>query len=296
MYCSYTGKYLKLMELLPLVAKASYSRWMELFDLYIYTVCTTFVAPKYLIRLFSGNAPSDMKTDTLRSTVEHIRKNLQFNVHSYMESSSSGHALNNNNNSNCIAIPETIIRNPNAIEHPTPGNLSGLAERCVASETLVFIECVIDELQPIVRKCLSRDEDKVLEKCIDRKECVAQLRTFIYATIAPSIIQAGEIPGLILNHQHTSWNLNHFSERHHPYVIDIIEQCGAFWGRVQNLSHGAIPMRIRQEIWSFAIRAVMESLVEGFSKVKDCTLQGRALMSMDIQALQNGLNSINTTR
>ncbi|RLO05865.1 hypothetical protein DYB28_009558, partial [Aphanomyces astaci] len=61
------------------------------------------------------------------------------------------------------------------------------------------------------------------------------------------------------------------------------------------LQGSAVPVAVRDELWAVVVRAVMEALVDGYANVKKCSAEGRALMSMDLMALQNGLDLINHT-
>ncbi len=65
---------------------------------------------------------------------------------------------------------------------------------------------------------------------------------------------------------------------------------------IGTLQGSSVPMSVRDEIWSFVVRSIMEALVEGYARVKMCSIEGRALMSMDLMALQNGLDLINHVR
>eukprot|EP00904_Undaria_pinnatifida_P002484 jgi/Undpi1/12236/HiC_scaffold_5.g01912.m1 len=50
-----------------------------------------------------------------------------------------------------------------------------------------------------------------------------------------------------------------------------------------------VPMRAREMAWRGVVDAALMSLLRGFSRVKRCSTEGRALMSMDLQALTLGL-------
>ena len=44
-------------------------------------------------------------------------------------------------------------------------------------------------------------------------------------------------------------------------------------------------MQLRERLLEYGCEAVAEVVVEGFSRVKRCTNEGRALMSLDLQVL-----------
>jgi hypothetical protein len=73
----------------------------------------------------------------------------------------------------------------------------------------------------------------------------------------------------------------------------VVRKCGEAWGGLQIVADGAVSMDAREEIWSSMVQSIMETLLSGFSQVGHCTPQGRALMTLDLYVLQNGLDLIN---
>ncbi|CAN6983665.1 unnamed protein product [Brassica oleracea var. botrytis] len=52
---------------------------------------------------------------------------------------------------------------------------------------------------------------------------------------------------------------------------------------VNGLAHGGIPQEVQNLLLEYGIEIFAETLVEGLSRIKICTDEGRALMSLDIQ-------------
>ena len=50
-----------------------------------------------------------------------------------------------------------------------------------------------------------------------------------------------------------------------------------------------VPARARRLVWRGVVDGLLLSLLRGFSRAKRCSTEGRALMSMDLQALALGL-------
>lgn len=53
---------------------------------------------------------------------------------------------------------------------------------------------------------------------------------------------------------------------------------------------------MQELLFEYATDGIGEALVEGFSRVKRCTNEGRALMSLDLQVLLNGLQNLSPTK
>lgn len=57
-----------------------------------------------------------------------------------------------------------------------------------------------------------------------------------------------------------------------------------------------IPPQVQLPIWTEIVQGVMAAVLEGFARVEKCSSEGRALMSVDLQAVQAGLDEIQQVR
>ncbi|PKI62025.1 hypothetical protein CRG98_017577 [Punica granatum] len=64
---------------------------------------------------------------------------------------------------------------------------------------------------------------------------------------------------------------------------------GEFKHYKTRLMHGGIHKEVQDILLEHGLEIVAETLTEGLSRVKRCTDEGRALMSLDLQVLINGL-------
>ena len=62
--------------------------------------------------------------------------------------------------------------------------------------------------------------------------------------------------------------------------------------RVQSELGATVPASTVRRVWEALVENVLDDVLEGFSAAKRCTDMGRALMSMDLDALQRGLEKI----
>ncbi|RHY30211.1 hypothetical protein DYB32_004534 [Aphanomyces invadans] len=155
--------------------------------------------------------------------------------------------------------------------------------RVLAMETVAFQWLVLSIVAaPPQERCLDNEADR--HRALDA--VVQEARAYVYAGLVPPAIQASAIPPLIAN---ASWDIAHMSTQHNEYVVTLVRNCGMFWGTLQG---SAVPIAVRDELWAVVVRAVMEALVDGYANVPKCSTEGRALMSMDLMALQNGLDLI----
>ncbi|KAK2980296.1 hypothetical protein RJ640_006294 [Escallonia rubra] len=69
--------------------------------------------------------------------------------------------------------------------------------------------------------------------------------------------------------------------------VDLL--LGEFKHYKTRLAHGGIKKEVQDLLLEYGVENLAETLVEGLSRVKKCTDEGRALMSLDLQVLINGL-------
>ncbi|KAG2293237.1 hypothetical protein Bca52824_039906 [Brassica carinata] len=66
--------------------------------------------------------------------------------------------------------------------------------------------------------------------------------------------------------------------------------CTKLFEQTCMLAHGGIPQEVQNLLLEYGIEIFAETLVEGLSRIKICTDEGRALMSLDIQEKLSGGN------
>ncbi|KAL8497821.1 hypothetical protein ACS0TY_021239 [Phlomoides rotata] len=69
--------------------------------------------------------------------------------------------------------------------------------------------------------------------------------------------------------------------------VDLL--LGEFKHYKTRIAHGGIQKEVQDLLLEYGLENVVETLIECLSRVKRCTDEGRALMSLDLQVLINGL-------
>eukprot|EP00268_Persea_americana_P031621 TRINITY_DN3083_c0_g1_i1.p1 TRINITY_DN3083_c0_g1~~TRINITY_DN3083_c0_g1_i1.p1 ORF type:complete len:178 (-),score=20.86 TRINITY_DN3083_c0_g1_i1:241-774(-) len=82
------------------------------------------------------------------------------------------------------------------------------------------------------------------------------------------------------------WEVKELGLEHNGYVDLLL---GEFKHYKSRLSHCGAHKEIQDLLLEYGVENVAETLIEGLSRVKKCTDEGRALMSLDLQVLINGL-------
>lgn len=305
--CSFCGVYLKMMEHLPTIAWDIMLMLNRIFEFYAYAVFTSFADREAIVQLLHGQGDGNSgswKSDGLRSNICRIAEEMLAGE-TYLQASVVLNGTDADKPQSAATRPSSvgqqsaqktvtlrrITRIPAALEDASESNLFALAERCIACEVVCTQVRLLRAIESTARSYLPDRYHCLMEEVYTRNKVLAdELRSFMYRSIAVKLV---DVPSLLRAISQISWNISDIRERHNEYIVALVQKCGEAWGGLQILADGSIPVDAREEIWSAMVQTIMETLLSGFSAVPHCTPQGRALMSMDLLALQNGLDLIN---
>ncbi len=194
-------------------------------------------------------------------------------------------------------------------------SLYGLSQRAVAVESCFFILEILKSLQPQVLAVLPKsatlsDNRGTCETYMEQvTQSLTQLRVFVYRCAAPRLVGAARLIEAIEAQQ---WNQNRIREEANFYTEEVCATCQDLWAKIKGpdgqaagppgmgamggLDNMYIPPQVQLPIWNEVVQAVMAALLEGFARVERCSTEGRSLMSMDLQAVQSGLDEVQKVR
>jgi hypothetical protein len=86
----------------------------------------------------------------------------------------------------------------------------------------------------------------------------------------------------------STWEDDDIHEYSNSYVEDLHEKMSEIWGIMSTSS--SLPYPLLKYSWDQLVRSAFHTLIEGFSKVTNCSTGGRSFMSMDLNTLSDGLN------
>lgn len=293
-----------MMEHLPTIAWDIMLMLNRIFEFYAYAVFTSFTDRDAVIELLHGRSDdgSDLwRWGGLKLNISRIADEMLAGE-TFLQTSVALHAKPQHSTSKAGQQPSAptiektvtlrrITRVPVALEDANERNLYALAERCIACEVVCTQVRLLKAMEATARSYLPDRYHCLMEEVYTRNKVIAdQLRSFMYRSIAAKLVDA---PSLLHAISQIEWDITYISEHHNDYIVHLVQKCGEAWGGLQILADGSIPVDAREEIWAAMVQSIMETLLSGFSSVTKCTPQGRALMSMDLHALQNGLDLIN---
>ncbi len=77
------------------------------------------------------------------------------------------------------------------------------------------------------------------------------------------------------------------NEHCNTYVDRLSDRYGILWAQ---LSSSRLTAKLLSDTWEYVVESGYLSLLEGFSKVYDCSTEGRALMSIDLATFSSNIN------
>ena len=274
-FTSSSLKVLKCMEkysyLMKLIGKSStkvVEGFCQLFDLYFWYIFQLFGNKEMLAsKSIADDNNNSIITPRLRKTLERISLSTSYVMGQYLDGEDGQ------------ASPRK-----RALPMLSSGNLYGLREMTVAISSLSHISNEILSskscLQSLAPDVLSEHLETFFNRTI---MAVDDLKEHIYHRIAGLLLSLGWVPEQI---EKCKWDIKDVGMQHSEWVDKIVGQFHQF-----HLKLGAIGVKgsAIDEFWQYAVSSANESILEGFSRVKKCTIEGRAAMSLDLQMFSAGV-------
>ncbi|KAL3652988.1 hypothetical protein CASFOL_002669 [Castilleja foliolosa] len=159
-----------------------------------------------------------------------------------------------------------------------------LKERCSAADTISLVAQLLHKSKPHFQSRLLQNNAAVIEDFyVHLVDAVPELTQHIHRTTAKLLLH---INGYVDRIANAKWEVKELGLEHNGYVDLLL---GEFKHYKTRVAHGGIRKEIQDLLLVYGIEIVAETLIEGLSRVKRCTDEGRALMSLDLQVLINGL-------
>lgn len=188
-----------------------------------------------------------------------------------------------------------------------PEALFGLSQRCVALESCAFVLELLRHLQPHILPLLpppSEEGDCEATYLDTAAEAVAQLRILVLRAVAPKLVNAAGVAQAVAAQAWAGGGGRIVREEASAYTEELCMRCRAVWKQVETAGRAQaggldvtyIPTGCHAAVWAEVCHAAMAALLEGFARVEACGPEGRAAMSVDLQAVQSGLDSIEKAR
>uniref|UniRef100_A0A8C5BXU0 VPS50 subunit of EARP/GARPII complex n=1 Tax=Gadus morhua TaxID=8049 RepID=A0A8C5BXU0_GADMO len=264
------GKYMQMMNILKPIAFDVIHCVSQLFDYYLYAVYTFFGRNDMYESSGLG-----LISSRLRTTLNRIQENLID-----MESSGESAGVHGQVEDRKEKVPTPHLSQ--LVVLTKSGTLYGLAQRVVATESLVFLAEQFDSLQAHLDSMMPAVKKPFLQQFYSQTVSTAsELRKPIYWIVAAKAIDYEQ---MLLMMSGVKWDIREIMSQHNVYVDILLKEFEQFNAQLGDVSRQVrIPLAVSNVLWEHCIRLANRTLVEGYANVKKCSNEGRALMQLDFQ-------------
>lgn len=277
------GKYMQMMNILKPIAFDVIHFMSQLFDYYLYAVYTFFGRNDMFESTGLG-----LSSSRLRTTLNRIQESL---IDLEVSADPSGTLTAAEERKEKVPSPHLS----HLVVLTSGSSLYGLAERVVATESLVFLAEQFEFLQPHLDAVMPAAKKPFLQQFYSQTVSTAsELRKPVYWIVAAKAIDYEQMLLLMAN---VKWDVKEIMSQHNVYVDALLKEFEEFNRRLNDVSKRVrIPLPVSNILWEHCIRLANRTLVEGYANVKKCSNEGRALMQLDFQQFLMKLEKLTDIR
>ncbi|XP_042393645.1 syndetin-like [Zingiber officinale] len=272
-------KYARLMQKLEIINVEFFKGICQLFGIFYHFIFETFGQPE---ASQSGKPIPDFLPSRIKTALSKIMQDCDqwIRTQNILHSISSPIPMS----PTFAQMDVTPTAPPNTFFGHAPNTSFGLKERCSSVETISLVAQVLHKSKAHIHSMLSQHNACVIEEFfIHLVDAVPDLTEYIHRATARMLLHINGYADKIAN---AKWEVKELGFEHNGYVDLLL---GEFKHYKTRLMHGGISKEVQDLLLEYGLENVAETLIEGLSRVKRCTDEGRVLMSLDLQVLINGL-------
>ncbi|KAD7479670.1 hypothetical protein R6Q59_008468 [Mikania micrantha] len=264
-------KYARLMQKLEIINVEFFKGICQLFEIFFYFVFENF---GHQNNSSSGKANTGVNSYRLNTALSRILQDCG----QWMKTASTSELYSSHTPLNIMDFTPT---------NPTSHVLNtsfGLKERCAGADTISLVARLLYKSKAHLQSVLMMNNAAVVEEFYSHLvDIVPDLTEQIHRTTAKLLLHISGYADRIAN---AKWEVKELGMEHNGYVDLLL---GEFKHYKTRLAHGGIRTEVQDLLIEYGLENISEILVEGLSRVKRCSDEGRALMLLDLQVLINGL-------
>ncbi|XP_031385734.1 syndetin [Punica granatum] len=264
-------KYARLMQKLEIVNVEFFKGMCQLFEIFFYFIYETFGPPSNS----TGKGLSDFHNYRLKSAMSRITQDCDQWLKPLNATAPS---------SSTASLNDVTPTSPSTTFGQLSGTSLGLKERCTGADTVSLVARILHKSKAHLQSMLLRNNAVIVDDFFaNLVDTVPDLIEHIHRTTARQLLHISGYADRIAS---AKWEVKELGLEHNGYVDLML---GEFKHYKTRLMHGGIHKEVQDILLEHGLEIVAETLTEGLSRVKRCTDEGRALMSLDLQVLINGL-------
>lgn len=272
-------KYARLMQKLEIVNVEFFKGICQLFEVFFYYVFEVFGQQN---SSSSGKGHGDSLSYRLKAALSRISQDCEQWIKP--QSASFSATLPPSVNASFTHGDVTPTNPPSTSFGIQSSTAFGLKERCAGADTVSLVARILYRSKAHLQLMLLQINGAVVEDFYAQLvDAVTDLVEHIHRTTARVLLHINGYVDRIVN---AKWELKELGMEHNGYVDLML---GEFKHYKTRLAHGGLDKEVQDLLLEYGVEIIAETLTEGLSRVKRCTDEGRALMSLDLQVLINGL-------
>ncbi|CAI5481038.1 unnamed protein product [Closterium sp. Yama58-4] len=261
-------RYTRLMGLLPPIASGIFAGLCQLFDLYLVTVFRLFGSPDAVSTLRSSDpAAAALLTPKLRTTLARVAQGLDDARNKPISSLS-----------------------PTGTPPATGAAAAAALGEAAAAAAAAAVEAVGDMLRqskPRFQSLLAPPSWTNMDVFYARTlDAVPDLWEHVLRTLVKLLLN---IAGTADRIAAVNWEPADIGTQHNIYVENLVAEFRLFAHR---LGQSGAPRQVQDQLVAYGLDELCDVMLDGICRVKKCNSNGRALMSLDLQVLVQGLQPI----
>ena len=260
-------RYIYLMKVIGEKSSKVVEGFCQLFDLYFWHIFQLFGNIDMLYDKSAAQHGTGALTLRLKKTLDRISRTTSYAIGQYVDGFQND--------------PAQKQEQQNVL---SSGNMYGLRERTVALSSLSHIASEIlsssGDLQALAPETLAGQLDTFLNRTV---MAVDDLREHVFHRVAKLLVNLAWVPEEI---EKCNFAIKDVGMQQNEWVDRL---SGQFYQFQVKLDAVGVQGESLNEFWKYAVSAANESILEGISRVKKCTIEGRAAMSLDLQMLTSGM-------
>ncbi|KAL6506435.1 hypothetical protein OROGR_024616 [Orobanche gracilis] len=268
-------KYARLMQKLEIINVEFFKGLCQLFEIFFHFIFESFCE---LNVQTTGKGLNDSLPYNLKAALSRISQDCDQWIKPQSTSVSSSSPTSSGASFTHMDVTPTSP--PSHINHTA----FSLKERCAGADTISLVAQLLHRSKAHLQSRLLQSNGAAVEDFyVHLVDAVPELTQHIHRTTAKLLLH---INGYVDRIANGKWEVKELGLEHNGYVDLLL---GEFKHYKTRLAHGGIRKEVQDLLLEYGIENVAVTLIEGLSRVRRCTDEGRALMSLDLQVLINGL-------
>eukprot|EP01137_Pigoraptor_chileana_P037684 Opistho-2@35159 len=296
-YVRLMGRYVHMMDALKPIALDVVIAIAEIFDYYLYAVFRFFGSPGSSLIAGGDDAMMVTQDPALPARLRPTLLRLHEGIGRFAQRQELANQANIRSNPNDASVGLTGFPLPKLsamVDLTHSDSLFGLGERVTATESLLFLYDVLHSLKPKLQSMVPSANVPVLDRFFtETVDIVPELRVYMYRNISQKVINFEKVMQQMAL---AKWEIKEIPTQHSAYIETLLLNFQTIESKLTSMGRVRVPPAPYKMLWEQMVLRSFDMFVEGYSQVKKCNNEGRALMMLDFQSFERRLEKITTVK